>query len=113
MLNQNVSIRPARAALIKLDNDPANTALTPKRPIRSRFSGTRTPRPPKRTAMEDRFAKPHKEKVVIAIVLGLIPSKYSFKCENATNSLSIIFSPKSAPAASASTHGILKRYITG
>ena len=53
---------------MRFDNEAASTALMPKRPISSRFSGTSTPRPPSRIAIDDRLAKPHSENVVTAIV---------------------------------------------
>ena len=70
---------PANAALIRFDSDAASTALIPNWPIRSRFSGTRTPRPPSRIAIDYRLAKPHSENVVIAIVRGLMPARYSLR----------------------------------
>ncbi len=48
------------------DNDPAKTAFMPNCPMSSRFSGTKTPRPPRRIAMDERLAKPHSEKVTTA-----------------------------------------------
>ena len=67
----------------------------------------------KAIGLESGSPEPHKEKVVIAIVRGLIPAKDSPRCENATNSLRTIFSPNKAPAAAASVHGMLRRYING
>lgn len=55
-------------AAIRLDRVPAITALTPIRAMSPRRLGAKLPKPPSRIAIEERFAKPHRAKEMIALV---------------------------------------------
>ena len=53
------------AALIRFDNVAAYIAFIPYLAISGRLFGTKTPRPPSKTAIEPKFANPHNAKVEI------------------------------------------------
>lgn len=57
-------------AAIRLDRVPAITALTPIRAMSPRRLGAKLPKPPSRIAIEERFAKPHRAKEMIALVFS-------------------------------------------
>ena len=57
---------PAIAALIKFAKKPAHTAFTPSWAISLFRLGIMLPSPPRIIPIEEKFAKPHKAKVIIA-----------------------------------------------
>ena len=61
---------PAMAALNNEASAPAATALNPKRAISPLRFGARLPSPPSKIPSEDRLAKPHNAKEIIATVLS-------------------------------------------
>lgn len=58
-------------AAIKLDSVPATTALIPIRAISPRREGAKLPKPPNKIAIEDKLAKPHNAKEMIALVFSV------------------------------------------
>ena len=83
----------------KFASEAASTAFKPYDAINSFLLGINIPTEPIKMAIEAKFAKPHKAKVIITMVLSLIPDRYSVRWLYATNSFKINFSPKRAPAA--------------
>ena len=53
---------------IRLDREPASTAFRPNLAMVPRRFGAMEPRPPSRMATEDRLAKPHRAKEMMALV---------------------------------------------
>ena len=76
--------------------------------ISERLSFAILPRPPNNIAAAEKLAKPHRAKVIIAVVRSDkgVSAKNSVKFTDATNSFSTHFGPINVAALNVSSHGI-------